>query len=725
MVKTSTQTITPSALQPGEDGHHVTYCRICEPLCGLVAEVKDGRIVKVRPDKDNPHSLGHVCIKGTSAHNITHDPDRILTPLRRTGGPGEFEPVSWDEALEDIASRMASILREDGPDAFVHYFGNPSAFNVAAMFSIPSFFAHFGIWKAFSAQSQDINSRFVAWHILHGAAFQSLLPDLPRTDFLIMFGSNPLISHGSFITEPRLRVDMDAIAARGRVVIVDPKLTESAARYEHLPVRPDTDVWLLAAMINHLFAQGRVDEAQLARLATGTAELRAALGWITPALAERYCGVPAEQIEALANDFADSPRAVATGRIGICRGTFPTLTNLLVDVLNIVTGRFGQIGGWVFGDSPLKQEFFNAVAQRETRFGTQPIIAGCLPIFMLIDEILEPGPGRARALFVTAGNIVRSIPGGERLEQALNSLELFVSHDLYITETNRFAHYILPALTFFEHADFPALFLANMPRPYVQYSAAVLPPQGEGRNEDEVLTDLARRLWRKLKDEPGNSGYDAQEPFHCDAFAYLDIQLRNGGWLVDAGTEKVPLSLEVLKASPHGVMLADNLRCTDSMERITHADGYIHLWDPILDAEAERLRTTPPPKDGELRLISIRSLKSHNSWMHNVDKLVRSQEPMLVINPEDAAARNIAEGDVVHVTTSVGAIKTRATLDSGLVRGAVCYPHGWSHNGGWQRANAAPGVNVNVLVGPKERELISASSLLDGIPVEVSRGAAV
>jgi anaerobic selenocysteine-containing dehydrogenase len=233
-------------LKPGQDGTHVTFCRICEAFCGLTVDVAEGRMTKIKPHRENPHSRGHVCIKGTAFLDLVYDPDRITQPMRRVGPPGVFEPVTWDEAMEDIATRLGAIIREDGPDAVANYIGNPTAFSNGAQLSIRPFLAHFGIWKMFSAATQDVTSWMLASYLLYGSAFRFAIPDLPRCDFLLIFGANPLVSHGSTLTAPRIRDDLNDIAERGRVVVVDPRRTETAARYEHVPIVPDTDAWMLA-----------------------------------------------------------------------------------------------------------------------------------------------------------------------------------------------------------------------------------------------------------------------------------------------------------------------------------------------------------------------------------------------------------------------------------------------------------------------------------------------
>ena len=298
-------------LAPGEDGEHITFCRICEPVCGLTVTVKDGRMTKVRPDKDNPHSRGHACIKGTAALDLVYDPDRVVRPLRRVGGPGEFEDVSWSEAMEDIAQRLAAIMRESGPDGVSNYIGNPTAFSTSAQVSLRPFMEHFGIRKWFCAATQDVSSRMMASYLLYGSSSRYAIPDLPRCDLLLMFGANPLVSHGSVLSAPLIRQDLDAIARRGGVIVFDPRRTETAAKYEHVPVRPDTDVWVLAGLINVLFSEGAVDTAALERTTLHWRRLQEVAAAVTPEIASLHSGVPSAQIISLARAFAGSKRAAA------------------------------------------------------------------------------------------------------------------------------------------------------------------------------------------------------------------------------------------------------------------------------------------------------------------------------------------------------------------------------------------------------------------------------
>jgi anaerobic selenocysteine-containing dehydrogenase len=704
----------------GADAEHITFCRICEPCCGLKAQVKSGLITKISPDRDNPHSLGHVCVKGTSFQDIVHDPDRVLKPLRRTGAPGEFEEVSWDAALEDIADRMAAIIRKDGPDAVAAYLGNPTFFGISGALSYGQLFDHFGIWKTFGSATQDASPRFMANYIIYGSSFRLPLPDLPRCDFLLMVGANMLVSHGSGVSAPKLREDLDAIAARGRIVVIDPRRTETAARYEHVSVRPDTDAWLLGAMLNVIFERNLVDQAVLDDRTLGWERLRDAVRDLTPEQAETYSGVSASQIVDLATAFAQAKRGVAYGRVGTCRGSHSTLVNMFICALNIVTGKFAHEGGWAFGDSPLAMTPPPAFEIHQTRFGPQTRIGNHMPMSFLVDDIANDGPGQTKALIMAAGNIALSAPGGAALDEALDKLSLFVSVDFYVNETNRFADYILPGTTFMERDDVPFTALAYMVRPAIQYTAAVIPPQGESRDDHVICNLLAAALHERLSRNPGVSGYAGEQAPNFDPVAAIDAMLGAGGvTVVSENGEDVPLSIDLLLDYPHGIAVAENLTCTNSWSKLLHDDGKLHLWHDLLDVEMERLNATMPPSRGELRLFGRRDIRSINSWMHNSQRLIRSQKPALLMHPDDAKARGLANEDVVSVRSKYGEMQVSVSISNDVIVGSVCYPHGWGHQGGWKNANSVESANVNRLAPLEAVEKISATSFLDGIPVTV------
>ncbi len=707
----------------GADGLHRTYCRLCEAQCGMIAHVNGGRIERIEPDREHPVSEGHVCIKGTSFAAVTYDPDRVLTPLKRIGGPGEFAPVSWDEALDDIAARLQAIVAKHGGAAIGSYKGNPASFATLHSTYGALFLKAMGGFKNFNAVQIDTGAKNLAQELVFGSGVDWTFPDIERCDFLIMIGANPLVSHMSLVAEPRARERLDAIASRGGVVAIDPRRTETARRYEHVPVLPDSDAWLVGAMIAHIFAKGLESRTVLEERTTGWEQLREALAPLTPELAEKRCGVPAETIRKLAERFAATPAAACYGRVGTNRGRFGTLVNLLIESLNVIAGKFGVQGGWMTGlapigvaNSPPAHPRYGAM---RSRIGNLPMVLGSTPGGSLAAEITTPGDGQMHALFVDSGNPVMAYPDGETLSAALEELDLLVSIDFYVNETTRHAHYVLPSLTFLEREDLTDYWVRNAPRPWVQFSPAVIEPVGESRHEFDIYNAiLARMGLPALFSDPKARSNEA--PALMDV---ADRMLRVGPFGDGMGDKPDGLTMAKLRDEhPSGTRTADHFDAAESWQRVWTKDGKAQLWHEVTQAEIARLLAEPTERAGdELLLFGRRKLGSLNSWMHNVERLVRSETPSLMMHPRDATARGFADGQTVRVSTATGAGEVLLEVTEEVMPGSVCYPHGFGHSGGWQRANALPGININLIASsrPEDWEQVSGNVHVDGFPVRV------
>jgi anaerobic selenocysteine-containing dehydrogenase len=698
-------------LHPGDDGEHVTFCRICEVLCGMVATVRDGRVVDMRGDTLNPHSRGHHCVKGPAILDLTYDPDRVLYPLKRGARPGEFSRVSWDEALTEIAARLGAILDQHGPDAFACYLGNPAAYSWSMWLYSRAFLDATGSHKCYSAASQDSSSRSLACDLLYGKPYLLPVPDIVNADFVIMFGANPLASKGSILSDPQLRQHLNLVHKRGRVVVVDPRRTETARIYDHVSVRPDTDAYLLLALLSTIVERGWIDREFLDTRTAGAEDFIAAVRSFDVTELSARCDVPIETIRELAEQFATTPRAAAYSRVGICRGRFATLTNVLVDALSILTGKFGQRGCACFGYSI--SDAGEALGMKgagtyHSRIGNLPDVGGQMATAMLPHDITEDGPGQVRAFMTVAGNPVLSAPGSGQLEQALTQLELMFSLDLYVTETNKYADYILPAATFIEREDMLMMRTGFMPEPFIQHTDAVVKPLGEARIEHDVFQELARRMslpWRLGDPREVN-----------------DAALRRSDAGDRGGEHPDGLSIDRLRREyPHGRVLEGKYPPQDWTGRLPGSDHRIRLWSETLTSEFDRLRGAPAEPGAQLKLFGRRDPRSHNSWMHNSERLVRRQTPRLLMHPADATARAIADGSLVRVVSRSGEVRVQVEVTTEVHPGSVCYPHGWGHDAGWTRANAQPSANINVIasIDPADQEQISGMSFLDGIPVDV------
>jgi anaerobic selenocysteine-containing dehydrogenase len=717
----------------------ITYCRICEPLCGMVATVEDGRVTKLRPDDDHPLSRGFACPKGIAMTEVQNDPDRVVHPLRRVrggvapsnGAPDGFERVSWDEALDDIGARLGAIRERHGGQSIGWYMGNPGAFSYSHPLWVKGFLDGVGSTHLYSASSQDVSNRFAASALLYGSPFLLPIPDLARTDLLLVVGANPLVSHGSVMSAPRVKDQLHAIVERGgRVVVVDPRRSETARAFEHLSVHPDSDAWLLQSLIHVVFDEGLEDTRAITRQASGVEALREMVAASSPERTEVRTGVPAREVRRLARDIADADtRAAIYGRTGSCLGRSGTLVSYLLDALSVVTGNHDREGGSLFGSPPIDYERgahmlgIATYGKVRSRIGGFPDVLAQLPATVMAKEITTPGEGQMRALFVSAGNPVVSVPNGDELEAALAELELMVSIDIYVNDTNEHADYVLPATTYLEREDYPLPFLSLFTTPFIQGTEAVVEPRGEARQEWEVIEAIARRIGTQAAGVAplralGRAGV------RLSPRRLVELLLRagpKGDWF---GLRRGRLSLKRLRDNPHGIVLGEHWPTGVLRKKIRHRGGRVRLDPPEIAEEAGRLAERPAPSDGfPLLLIGLRELRSHNSWMHNSDLLMRGDRRHAArINPGDAAENGIEDGALLRIASAHGEIETEALVTDEVKRGTVAVPHGWGHRGGnWRRAVAAGGANVNLLTStdPDELERLAGMAHLNGVPIRV------
>ena len=690
----------------------------------MVATVEDGRLTKLRPDRDNPVSRGFACPKGIAFTEVHNDPDRLLHPLKRTPS-GDFERVSWDAAMADITARLKAVAARHGTDAVGWYFGNPSAFSASHTLWVGMFLEMLGTPHAYSAGSQDVNNRFAASQLLYGTQVVAPVPDLERTDLLVIIGANPVVSHGSVVTAPRFKDHLLGIVDRvGRVLVIDPRRTETARAFDWLPVTPDGDAFLLLAILQTLFSEGlaRTDQA------TGAAALAALAEPFTPEAVEPHTGIDPETVRALARDLARTERASLYGRTGTCLGRSGTLTTFLLDAVNLVAGNLDAEGGALFGDTGIPGlRTLTGVAQRvlgigyaarHSRIGGLPTVLGQAPASVMAKEITTPGRGQLRALFVSAGNPVLSVPNGEELEAALDELDLMVSLDIYVNETNAHADYVLPATTMYEREDFPIAFQTLQTTPFRQATPRVVEPAGEAREEWTVIDELMRAMWRR---SPGLMLLEAARRARVPATPrrLVDGMIR----LAAGGLGRGGLSFEKLvRDHPHGVKLADHIPTGGLRKSIVHRDRKVHLDHEEIAAEVRRLGRRAPEPDFPLSLIGMRELRSENSWMHTAPLLVRGGRTHTArMHPDDAAALGLADGDGVRISSRSASIELPVTLTDDIKPGVVAIPHGWGHKGTgrWRKANAVGGVNVNQLMStdPDDLERLAGMAHLNGVPV--------
>jgi anaerobic selenocysteine-containing dehydrogenase len=704
-------------------------CMLCEAVCGISVETSGNTVVSVRGDQADPFSRGHICPKAAALRDVHADPDRITQPLRRVG-PDRFEPVSWDAALAEAAERIAAIQRRHGRNAVALYLGNPTVHSYSALLSVPFFGKALGTRARFSATSVDQLPHMLAALEMFGHQLLLPIPDIDRTAFLLVLGANPLVSNGSIMTAPGVAKRLEALRARGgRLVVVDPRRTETAAvADEHLFIRPGGDAYLLLAMLHVLFAESRVDLRALAPLVDGVDTIARLAARFSPARVAARVGIDAERITQLARDFAAAPSAVCYGRVGVCTQEFGGLAAWLINVVNIVTGNFDRAGGAMLTTPAADLVGIATKLGERGHFGVWksrvrglPEFGGELPVATLAEEIDTPGDGQIRALVTHAGNPVLSTPNGARLARALGGLDFMVAIDIYRNETTRHAHLILPTSFGLERDHYDLAFYALSVRNAARYVPPVLTPPPGVRHDWQVLLDLALAIHAR-----GGGRQDR-------ALAWIMRALRLAGprRVLDLMLRLGPhrLSLARLAKEPHGVDLGPLEPRLPSV-LATH-DRRIALAPAPFVADVARLETAldaaVAPTPAELLLIGRRNLRSNNSWMHNSQRLVKGAEACtLLMHPDDARARSLADGQRVEVRSRVGAIAVPVALSPDIAVGVVSLPHGWGHGGdgvALRVAQTRAGASINDLTDELRLDALSGNAGFSGVRVTVRAAA--
>ncbi|GAA4415062.1 molybdopterin-dependent oxidoreductase [Actinokineospora soli] len=707
--------------------HHVT-CPLCEATCGLTITAVDGAVASVRGDADDVFSRGYLCPKGASIGALHADPDRLRAPLVKRGGG--FVEVSWEEAYAEIAARLPGIVGEHGGDAVAVYIGNPGVHNLSTSLYGRVLIKALRTKNVYTASSVDQAPKQFAAGYLFGDPMSVPVPDLDRTDHLLLLGANPLVSNGSLMTSPDTRRRLRAIRERGgKVVVVDPVRSRTAeAADEHHAIRPGTDALLLFALVHVLFADGLVDLGALADVTNGVDEVRALAAEFTPEAVEPVTGLAAAEIRRMAHELAAAPAAAVYGRIGTTTQAFGSLASWLVDVLNVLTGNLDRPGGAMF---PLA-----AAGQANNRPGTRkpfrhgrwrsrvrdlPEVMGELPVATLADEITTPGDGQVRALITLSGNPCVSAPNADRLAEALRGLDFMVSVDIYLNETTRHADVILPGTSPLERSHYDIALYQFAVRNVANWSDAVL---------ETPLPQEWETLLRLTGAVVGQSDVDAMDAFVAAQLAErFGVEAAGGrgperllGTMLRAGP--YDLTLDDLRAHPHGVDLGPLAPRLPGV--LSTAGGRTELAPPALTADVPRLAAelTAVP-NGAMVLIGRRQLRSNNSWMHNIAPLVGGQNRCTAqINPADAERLDLTDGGTCVVRSRTGKLTVPVEVTDAVRRGVISIPHGWGHGLPDARGAVAAehaGVNSNVLADELLLDGPTGTAVLNGIPVEVSR----
>jgi anaerobic selenocysteine-containing dehydrogenase len=698
-------------------------------MCGVTVTLEGRKILQVRGDPDDPFSQGHVCPKAVGLAAVHEDPDRLTEPLIREDG--RLRPATWDEAFERTVEGLTAVQRAHGKKAVAVYQGNPTVHSVGAMLYGVLFTRALHTPNHFSATSLDQLPQMLAGYTMFGHQLLLPVPDLDRTGFLVIQGGNPLVSNGSLMSAGDVKARLRGIQARGgRIVVIDPRATETAGLAdEHIFIRPGTDAILLAATVQYILHKHGARLGHLEAFTDGLEALRGAVQPFTPARAAGPTGVPAATIEALADAFVAAPQAAWYGRVGVCTQAHGGLATWLINVLNVITGNLDREGGMMFAspavdlvDIANRLGMRGSFGRRHTRVRGLPEFGGEFPTAALAEEIETPGEGRIRALVTHAGNPVLSAPDGARLDKALGTLEFMVSIDVYVNETTRHAHVILPPTFGVERAHFDLAFQLLAVRNTVKYSPPAFERRPEQRHDWEILAELFSRMRDKGALGRALAPVERLLLSAANPERVLALALRMGPYGQAHRPFGEGLTMRDLLDAPHGLDLGPLVRRLP--ERLQTKDKRIDLAPDLYLPELDRLSARREvAMDGALSLIGRRELRSNNSWMHNATVLVKGKPRCtLRMHPSDAEARGLSAGMQVEVRSAVGAITVPLELTEELMPGVVSLPHGYGHGRPGARLAVAAehaGASVNDLTDPAALDELTGTARFSDVPVTV------
>jgi anaerobic selenocysteine-containing dehydrogenase len=735
-------------------------CPLCEATCGLAIDIADGdeRAVRgVRGDEADPFSRGYLCPKAYGLKALHEDPDRLRAPMVRNA-TGELREASWEDAFAVALGRLGELKTRHGADSIAVYLGNPSAHSLDAMVYGQVLLRALGSKQRYSASSADQLPKMVTAALMFGGGLTVPVPDLDRTQRLLVLGANPLASNGSLMTAPDVKGRLDAIRARGgKIVVVDPRRTETAARAdEHIAIRPGGDAAFLLAIVHVLFEEGLVRLGACDGRVHGLDEVRAVAARFAPERVAARTGVDAATIRRLAREHAAAESAACYGRIGTTCQEFGTLASWAVDLVNVLTGNLDRAGGAMFTTPAVMTGRWRR--RSDARFGRfvsrvkgLPEMFGELPVATLADEIEVDDDKRVRGLITIAGNPLVSAPGAGRLAKAFASLEFRVAVDPYVNATTRLADVILPPPSPLERAHYDVALYQLAVRNVARFSTPTFAPTAGRLAEWEILLTLAKGMMgmaaapltmaddvvvRELVSRELADLTESGETAPIDAAGALkalgerrgparvvDALLRLGPYGDGFGTRPDGLTLDKLMAEhPHGVDLGP---LEPRLPGLLRTESKMIELAPqlVLDdvARLERALDVAPP---EMVLIGRRDLRSNNSWMHNLTPLIKGPARCtLRVHPDDATRLGLVNGGGARVTSRAGEVVAPVEVSDELRPGVVSLPHGFGHDLPGVRmgvARAHAGVNVNIVSDEGFLDVPSGNAAFNGVPVTIA-----
>jgi formate dehydrogenase len=703
-----------------------THCDICLAACGMEVEIEDNGIVALRGDKDHPLTRGFLCPKGMASHEMVTDPLRLRHPYERVGD--DWNRISWPEAYEKISKRLRDLISRHGKNSVALYYGGGNATSSVNYMLADGFMRALGSDRIYNVLTLEFTNRYLVMEKMYGKQFRVTQPDLDRTDCLLIFGSNPMVS----LDHPGIVASLKDLKKRGaKLIVVDPRKTETARMGDiHVDLLPGTDLFMLRAIYTYIFSKGLQDEEFLRKHCSG-GELLQQLPQVSLEEAARACSVSPETIQQVAEMFATARSASAVCKLGVNVSTNCTLTYWLVEALNAITGNVDKPGGLLFNPGILDMNLLSKVAagfkKRRSHIGGFPYLTNSYPASELSRAILQDAPDRVRALIVDAGDPALLFPNSARFAQAAEKLDLLVSVDIYMNETAQKADFVLPATNFFEKDDLYIIFPDHFPYPFAQWKHKVVEPPDEVKPEWEIFRDLSRHMGVPVLNQwPMELMFRGGEALGKmlgtpDRFAF---DPRNYYRLLLSALGKVKFGK--LMKNPHGVK-AGEIRFGAALKRMATPSKKIEVAPA--DFVEELKRVDPPAEHPEqfplLLITGERSPHTKNTQLRGVKSLTKKQSGnSLRINTADAASASIQDGDMAEVVTENGTATVRAHVTEDIRPGVVSLTHGWGRRLFHPETQTSPeqqGTNANLLTDDENLDELCGMPVYNSIPCTVRR----
>ena len=706
-------------------------------MCGIAVEYSGDEILSIRGDEDHVLSKGNICPKASGLQDVHNDPDRLRRPVKKIDG--QWHEIGWEEAFDEVATRLANIQRQYGKDAVATYQGRSIAHNIGGLLTVMPLRALVGTRNTYTGSTVDQQPHNFVWYFMFGHQFMATIPNLDRTDYYLMLGTNPKISNGAqMATGANTYKKLDAIRARGgKVVLIDPRRTETAEHCtEHHFIRPSTDALFLMGIVKVIFERGLATPGRLREHIVGWDAIEPLARQFDLDRIAEVTGIGARDIERIAVELASAKSAICYGRTGLSMQEFGGLCNWLMMVSNVITGNMDEPGGMTFplpaidvlrgvkGSQGSWDRYRSRVSQR-------PEFAEEFPVSVLAEEIMTPGEGRIRGFIGMAGNGALSMPNGKRFEEALDQLDFMVSVDPYINETTRHADIILPPVGPFEKSHYDLFYHTYDTINWTAYNPPLFEPEAPGYTDFEIISEVLMRLVIKRARNPFKKLFAKLVGSVVRRWVtpelLLDLGLRLGPY--GAGFNpfnKEGLSLKKLRQHPHGIYLGEHERCLP--DRLFTKDKKIDLAPSVIVADIPRLKERwldgPSKERSEFDMVIVGRLQRRTlGWMHNSYRLVKGKDSCkLYIHPDDASSRGIEDGRQVAVSSAVGRIELPAEITDSVMPGVVCMPPLWGHTRPGTRlsvANAHPGASMNDITNQEVMDELTGNAVVHGVPVKV------